>query len=112
MFVSSSSWGGVVFLVGGVVAPGCAGAVLVDFEHRHVGHKPVGSGAVPVVLARLEEHAVTGPDDLDWSAVSLAAAHALEHVDRLAHWVGVPGGTGTRREMHQRGLGVTVRWGW
>jgi hypothetical protein len=48
-----------------VLAPGGAVAVLVDLEHRQAGHEPAGRGTVPVVLAGLEEHAVTGPDGLD-----------------------------------------------
>jgi alpha-1,2-mannosyltransferase len=50
-----------VLLVGDVVAPRRRRALLVDLEHRQVGHEPVGGGAVPVLLPRLEEDAVAGP---------------------------------------------------
>ena len=37
-----------------------------------MGHEPVGCCAVPVLLARLEEDAVAGTDDLDRAAAALA----------------------------------------
>src|SRR5215203_4448107 len=49
---------GAVFLVGDVLAPGYGTAGVVSLLHRDVGHEPVRGGPVPVVLARLEEHAV------------------------------------------------------
>jgi hypothetical protein len=49
---------GVVLLVGDMLAPGRAAALIVDLEHRDVGHEAVGRGAVPVLLAGLEEDAV------------------------------------------------------
>ena len=79
-------------------------AVLVDFEHREVGHEPVRRGAVPVVLAGLEEHAVARPDDLDGAAAALAATDPVEHVDRLSDGMGVPGGAGAGCEVHAGGL--------
>src|SRR5262245_15724282 len=84
--------------IGDVLAPGRAGA-LVDLEHREVGHEAVGGGAVPVVLAGLEENAVAGVDLLDRSAAALAPADALGDVDGLAVGVGVPGRAGARREV-------------
>ena len=66
-----------------MLAPGGAVAVLVDFEHREVGHEAVWRGAVPVIFVGLKENAVAGADDLDRSASALAAADSLEHVDRL-----------------------------
>lgn len=40
-------------------------AFVVDLEHRDVRHKPVRRGAVPVLLTRIEEDAVAGPDHLE-----------------------------------------------
>jgi hypothetical protein len=62
--------GGAVLIVGDVFAPGRCVAVLIDLDHRHVGHETVGGGTVPVVLAGLEEHAVAGADDLDRTAAT------------------------------------------
>jgi hypothetical protein len=50
---------------------------------------------VPVVLARLEEHRVAGPDDLDLSTPAIAETYALGDVDGLPVRVGVPRGSGT-----------------
>ena len=65
---------GVVLLVGDVLAPGRAVAFVIDLDHREVSHEAAGCGSVPVVLARLEEDAVTGPDDLDRAAAALREA--------------------------------------
>src|SRR3989442_972914 len=90
---------GVVLLVGDVLAPRRAGAFVVDLDDREVGHEPARGGAVPVVLAGLEEDAVAGADDFDRAAPALRAADALGDVDRLAVGVGVPGRPGARREV-------------
>jgi hypothetical protein len=42
--------------------------------------KAIGGGAVPVVLAGLEEDAVPSPDRLDRPAAALAQAHAFGDV--------------------------------
>ena len=89
-----------VLVVGDVLAPGRAVAVVVHLEHREVGHEAVGRGAVPVLLAGLEEDAVAGTDDLDRPAAALATADALGDEDRLAVGMGVPGGPGARREVN------------
>jgi hypothetical protein len=47
---------------------------------------------VPVLLAGLEEDAVSGADHLDGPAAPLAVADTFEDVDRLAVRMGVPGG--------------------
>jgi hypothetical protein len=65
-------------------------ALVVDFLHRDVGHEAVRGGAVPVVLAGLEEHVVTRADHLDLPAAALAEARALGDVDGLAFGVDVP----------------------
>src|SRR5690349_18003989 len=89
-----------VLFVGDVLAPGRTVALVVDLEHRQVGHEAVGGGAVPVLLTRLEEHAVTGADDLDRPAATLGAPNALGDVYSLAVRVSMPRGAGARREVH------------
>src|SRR2546423_1867916 len=74
-------------------------AFVVDLEHREVSHEPRRSCAVPVVLARLEEHAVAGPDDLHGTAAPLRETHALGDVNRLAVRVRVPRRSRARREV-------------
>jgi hypothetical protein len=71
--------------------------------HGDVGHEAVWRGAVPVVLAGLEEHTVAGSDDLDGTAFALTEPDAFGDEDRLAVRVGVPGGPGARREVDERG---------
>src|SRR4051794_10411900 len=88
-----------VLLVGDLLAPGRAVALLVNLEQREVSHEAVGSGAVPVLLTRLEEDAVTGADELDRSAAPLREANTLGNVDGLPAGVGVPGRAGTRGEV-------------
>src|SRR5690242_4039059 len=92
-----------VLLVGDVLAPRDGASGLVVLMHGDVDHEAVRGGAVPVVLAGLEEDAVAGPDDLDGAALALAQADALRDEDRLAVGVGVPGGPGAGREMDARG---------
>jgi hypothetical protein len=67
-----------------------------------VDHEAVGRGAVPVVLARFEEDAVAGTDDLDGPAFALTEADPLGDEDRLAVRVGVPGGARAGREVDRR----------
>src|SRR5256885_337991 len=55
-------------------------------------------GAVPVVLARLEEHAVARADHLDRRAAPLYEANAFRDVDRLSVRMGVPCSSRARRE--------------
>jgi len=50
----------------------------------------LGVGAVPVILARLEEDAVAGSYQLDRTAALLREADAFENVDRLAVRVRMP----------------------
>src|SRR5205085_5567721 len=88
-----------VLLVAHVLAPGHGAAALVRLLDRDVRHQSCRRSAVPVVLARLEEDAVTRANHLDLSAPALAEAHALGDPDRLAVWMGVPGGAGARREV-------------
>src|SRR3954449_400980 len=91
--------GGAVLLVADVLAPGDGAARLVVLLHGDVGHEAVGGGAVPVVLAGLEEDAVAGPDDLDRAALALAEAGTLGDVDGLAVRMGVPRRARSRREV-------------
>ncbi len=71
---------GAVLLVGDVLAPGHAIACVVHFEHRRVDYEVVGHGAVPVVIAQFEEHAVTGADDLDQPAAALTQPNPFGHI--------------------------------
>src|SRR3954454_522777 len=100
---SSMSGLGGVLVVGHVLAPGHRAPGLVELLHRDVGHEAVRCGAVPVVLAGLEEDAVAGADDLDGAALALAEADALGDEDRLAVRVGVPRGARAGGEVHERG---------
>src|SRR4051812_10671299 len=86
-----------------MLAPRDRAARVVVLLHGEVDHEAVGGGAVPVVLAGLEEDAVAGADLFNRAAFALAAADALGDVDRLAVRVGVPGGARTGREVHERG---------
>ena len=83
-----------------MLAPGRGVAVVVDLEHRKMGHEAVRSRAVPVLLARLEEDAVAGADHLDRPAAALRKADALYDVDRLAVRVRVPRGARARCEVN------------
>src|ERR671921_854977 len=94
---------GAVLLVADVLTPRDGTALVVDFLHRKVGHEAVWGGAVPVVLAGLEEHPVARADHLDRSAAALAEADALGDVDGLAVGVGVPGGASARAEVDAGG---------
>jgi hypothetical protein len=82
-----------------VLAPGRGVALIIDLDHRHVGHKAVGGGSVPVVLAGLKEHSVAEPDDLDRAAATLTEAAPLGDVDGLPVGVGVPSRAGTGSEV-------------
>src|SRR3954465_14186091 len=81
-----------VLLVGDVPPPRHRAAGLVVLLHGDVHHEPVGRRAVPVVLARLENDAVAGPDLGDGAALALAAPDALGDENRLAVRMGVPCG--------------------
>src|SRR3954451_14902660 len=72
-----------VLLVGHVLAPGDGAAGLVVLLHGDVDHEAVGRGAVPVVLAGLEEDAVSRADRLDRAALALAEPDAFGDEDRL-----------------------------
>jgi hypothetical protein len=67
-----------VLLVGDVIAPRRAVALVVDVEHREVRHEAVGRRSVPVLLAGLEEHPIPRPDLLYWATAALAQAESLE----------------------------------
>ena len=74
---------GVVLLVGHVLAPRDRTAGVVVLLHGDVDHEAIGRRAVPVVLAGLEEDAVSRVDLLDGAALALAEADALGYPDRL-----------------------------
>src|SRR3954454_5473921 len=86
-----------------MAAPRDGAAGLVCQLHRDVRHQPRRRRTVPVVLARLEEDAVTGTDDLDRAALALAEADAFGDPDRLAERVRMPGGARARGEVDGRG---------
>src|SRR5579884_1201040 len=90
-----------VLLVGHVRAPGRRLPLIVHLLQGEVGHEPVRCGSVPVVLLRLEEHPVPGPDHLHRAAPPLGQADALGDEDGLAVRVPVPGGPGARGEVDQ-----------
>src|ERR671911_140830 len=85
--LATDGWRPTVLLVADVLAPRDGTALIVDFLHRYVGHEAARGGAVPVVLAGLEEHAVTRADHLDLSAPALAEADALGDLDDLPEGV-------------------------
>src|SRR4051812_14348144 len=90
---------GAVLLVRDVLPPGHRVAAVVVLVHGDVSHEAVRGGAVPVVLAGFEEHAVARPDLLDRAAFALAEPQAFGDEDRLPVRVGVPGGARSGREM-------------
>src|SRR4051794_38222585 len=92
-----------VLLVADVAAPGDGAAGVVVLLHGDVGHEAVRGRAVPVVLARLEEDAVAGADDLDAVTLALAEADAFGDEYGLPVRVGVPGGARAGGEVHERG---------
>src|SRR5579875_4082556 len=84
-----------VLIVAHGLAPRDGSAALVGLLDRDVNHEAVRDGAMPVVLARLEEHAVAGADHLGRGALALAEPDPLGDEDRLAVRMGVPGGAGS-----------------
>src|SRR4051812_12764506 len=64
-----------------------------------MAHEAVWRRTVPVLLAGLEEDAVTGLEHLDRATSPLGSADALEDVDRLAVRVGVPRRARAGREV-------------
>ena len=60
--LSAAVFGPAVLLVGDVLAPVRRNALVVDFQQREVRHEAIRPGAVPVLLAGLEEDAVAGAD--------------------------------------------------
>src|SRR6266852_8940588 len=88
-----------VIRVADMVSPGGTVAFRVDVEHRDVSHEARRRGAMPVVLARLEEHTVAGADDLDRPAATLGQADAFGDEDGLAVGMRVPRRAGPRREV-------------
>jgi hypothetical protein len=81
-------WGAAPYSTSVTMAPRGGITFVVDLVHCDVGHEPGRSRAVPVVLARLEEHAVPGPNHLDRAAAALRKADALRDVDRPTNAVG------------------------
>jgi hypothetical protein len=55
---------------------------------------------MPVLLARLEVHPISGPDLLDRAAAALTAPDALDDINGLTEGMGVPRGAGAWSEVH------------
>src|SRR3954451_12580756 len=91
---------GGVLLVADVLAPGHRAAALFVLLHGDVDHEAVRRGAVPVVLAGLEEEPVAGKDLLDGAALALAEPDALGDEDRLPVRMRVPRRPGAGGEVH------------
>lgn len=60
--------------------------------HGDVGHEAIRRGALSVVLAGGEGHAISDPQDLDRAALALARTVAVGDQDRLTVGVDVPNG--------------------
>ena len=75
---------GAVLLVGDVVEPGHDLAVVVGLLDGDVRHEPVGGGAVPVLLVRLDVDDVAGTDLLDVAAAAGDVPDPVGDVERLA----------------------------
>jgi len=88
-----------VLVVAYVVAPRRAATLVVDDEHRDVRHEASWCGAMPVLLARLEEHTVPRADHLDRATATLREADAFGDEDGLTVWMRVPRRAGPRREV-------------
>src|SRR5690348_17114960 len=88
-----------ILFVGDVLAPRRALALVVDLEHGKVRHEAVRRGAVPVLLTRLEEHAIPWPDGFNWPATTLAEAGAFGDIDGLAVGMRVPRRSRARCEV-------------
>jgi hypothetical protein len=51
--------------------------LLVDLLHGEVRHEAIRGSAVPVILARLEEHPIPGADHFDRAPAPLREADSL-----------------------------------
>jgi hypothetical protein len=74
-------------------------AGLVGLLDGDLGVEATGRGAVPVVLARLEEDPVPGPHLLDRASLAPDQADPLGDEDGLTDRMGVPGGPGPGGEV-------------
>src|ERR1700721_2609114 len=84
-----------VLRVGHVRSP-----VRAAFGDGQMGQEMIGTGAVPVLFAVGSEDDIAGPQFDDLLAPGLHSAAPLGDVERLAAVVGMPGGAGTRGEVH------------
>src|SRR5438132_11840515 len=82
-----------------VIAPCRVVPLVVDVEHREVGHESRRRRAMPMFLARLEKDAIAWTDHLDDSNAALRQAETPSDDSGLARGVPVPGGSCARREM-------------
>src|SRR5579884_41700 len=103
MLLGNSGRGRSVLLIGDVGTPHGGATVLVHLLQREMGHEAIGRGAVPVILAGLEEDPVAGADDLNGAAATLHETDTLDDEERLPKGVGVPRRPRTRGEMDDAG---------
>src|SRR3954469_16384332 len=68
------------------------------FLNRDVGHGCGWRGAVPMFFARRKPDDVAGANFFDGTAFALGPTEAGDDDQRLAEWMGVPGGPGARLE--------------
>src|ERR1700736_6726371 len=74
------------------------GLAVEHFLHGDVHHAGVGTGAVPVLLARWNPHGVTGADFAHRPAFGLHPPDPEDDVQRLPERMGVPRGARARLE--------------
>src|SRR3954453_23622237 len=87
-----------------MLAPLGLDAVLASGQavpDREVSHEPVRGGAVPVPLPRRAPGAVPLPNHDDRASAGLGETNAVGDVQGLAVGVAVPGGSGSRGEVHR-----------
>ena len=89
---------GAVLFVGDVVEPGDHLAPVVGFLDGDVRHEPVGGGAMPVLLVRLDVDDVAGADLLNGAAATGDVPDPVGDVDRLALGGGLARSPGARGE--------------
>src|SRR3954447_23735136 len=80
----------VVLLVGDVLAPRGALALLAGFRQREVSKQPVGRGAVPMQRIGRDVDRIARTQYLRLLALETDAADAAEAIERLADRVRVP----------------------
>src|SRR5207248_3059417 len=72
------------------------------FLNSDMSHRGRRCRAVPMLLAGCKPDHITWPNFLDRAALALHPAEAGRDDQRLAEWMGMPGGAGTRLERDAR----------